>query len=273
MGMVIDKMSASRLRTFYTCGARYFFRYVEDLVIAPTSALMIGDSFHSSIGHNYRQKIKSHRNLKLQEVLDVFSTEFDERSHETRWKPTDDRAKLKDLGIGALSAYQCDIADAVQPSAVEYEFKIPMLQGGELLPWFFEGHIDVVTAEMLREAKTTASTPPRPLAHDKLQVTAYAAGQRVETGKPEIDVALDYAVKTKTPKAVSFLDTIGDHDMKLFMYMLNQAVRLIDDGVFIPNRACLTCTDYNCGYWDLCHRKVWRVNDGQREEGDSDIGT
>jgi hypothetical protein len=255
----IDKMSASRLRTFYTCGARYYYRYVEDLVIAPTSALMIGSSFHSSMGYNYRQKIKSHKNLKLAEVQDVFSTEFDERAHETRWKPDDDRATLKDRGIGALAAYHSDIAPVVQPAGVEYEFQIPMLQGGELLDWFFEGHIDVVTVEgEVREAKTTASTPARPRPHDELQLTAYAAGQRVETGKPEIDVALDYAVKTKTPKTVSFPATIGAQEMSLFMYMLNQAVKQIEDEVFIPNRACLTCTDYQCGYWDLCHRKVWR---------------
>lgn len=257
--MEIDKMSASKMRTFFTCGARYYFRYCEDLVIPPTSALMIGSSFHSSIGHNYRQKVKSHENLKLTEVLDVFSTEFDERAHETRWKPDDDRGKLKDGGIGALSAYQSDIAPDVQPAGVEYEFKIPMLQGGQFLSWFFEGHIDVVTtAGQVREAKTTASTPRRPRPHDELQVTAYAAGQRVETGQAEIEVALDYAVKTKTPRAVSFGATIGAKDMALFMFMLNQAVKLIEDEVFIPNRACLTCTDYQCGYWDLCHKKVWR---------------
>ena len=158
--------------------------------------------------------------------------------------------------MGALRAYQTDVSPEIQPAGVEYEFQIPMLKSGELLDWHFEGHIDVVTdEEVIREAKTTANTPSRPRAYDKLQVAAYAAGQRVETGKRQIEVVLDYAVKTKTPKTVSFPATLGDQDMKLFMYLLNQVVDLVEREVFIPNRACLTCTDYQCGYWELCHKR------------------
>lgn len=256
--MQIEKMSASRLRTFYTCGARYYFRWCLGLVIPPASQLMVGSSFHASIAHNYSQKIASHEDLKLADVQEKFAWEFDQRSYDTRWLPGEDKGKIKDRGIGALTAYQSDVAPGVQPAGVEHEFIMPMRQGDKLLDWYFEGHIDVVTEqEVIREAKTIASTPPRPLAHDTLQVTAYTAGRRVETGASSVPAALDYAVKTKQPKTVSFPFAAQAADIALFLHLLNTAVHMMENEIWIPNRACLTCSDMHCGYWDLCHKQKW----------------
>jgi putative RecB family exonuclease len=251
----IEKLSASRLKTYWTCPMRYFYRYAEGLIIPPSSALSLGSAFHESLGFNYQQKIESRQDLKESDVLDFFSTDFDERAHETLWFPNEDKGEVKDSGVRIIKVYQKDVAPKVQPVAVEHQFALLMRRGQEQLAWFFEGHVDVIDEKgVIKENKTTSRTPKQANPADMLQTCAYSQGYRADTGEIEQAVEIDYAVKLKSPKIVSFSRQVERSEIEFFNRLMNQIVRGIEQEFWIPNRQSIMCTRRACGYWQVCER-------------------
>ena len=51
----------SRVNTFVSCPAKWYFRYALGLVEPPTGTLALGTAFHSVLAANFRQKIESKR--------------------------------------------------------------------------------------------------------------------------------------------------------------------------------------------------------------------
>ncbi|MDP2704259.1 MAG: PD-(D/E)XK nuclease family protein, partial [bacterium] len=77
--------SISQLLTYQKCPLHYKFRYIDGLKIPPRSVMTLGSSVHAALEHNFRQKIKSHEDLKVNDVLDAFSDSFDLAKPETLW--------------------------------------------------------------------------------------------------------------------------------------------------------------------------------------------
>jgi hypothetical protein len=232
------------------CGMQYYFRYCEGLIVPPSGVLSLGSSFHAAIAHNYDQKRKSHTDLKLSDVLDVFSTDFTERSHETIWYDEENPGIFKDQGIGLVSEYQKVIAPDVQPKSVEGEFSIPF----ENKDWMFIGRADLVDSnDVLIEAKTIRARPPRVQSDHKQQATAYVTGMR-SIGERESGVRVDYAVKNKTPKIVSHSFQVKDTDINFFLGQVSRVAHMIENEMFLPNRNHQYCSHRFCGYATRCEQ-------------------
>lgn len=257
-------MSASRIKTFLRCPMQFWYRYSEGLIIAPSSALTVGSSFHSTIGENYKQKIESRKDMKIDDVLDIFSTDFDERAHTTRWLPDEKQGKIKDRAVATLEYYQDVVAPGTQPVAVEKEFLLTMMEDGEQAEWGFHGFIDQVDEKgVIVETKTSSKRPNQPSLEDRLQTAAYAAGMQVEQPGIKPVVCIDYAVKTIKPQIMSFTRKIHQEEIRFLLNVMNRVIAAIRVDIFIPNRHVWTCSDKGCGYWDLCHRKLGGVDYGK----------
>jgi len=265
----IEKLSSSRINTYLTCGMRYWFRYIEGLIVPPGSALTLGGSVHSTIGQNMRQKIESHEDLPEGDLCEHFAEVFSQEESHTLWYANEDPGKIKDVGIGLVKTHRQLVSPTLQPIAVEKGFittlkpserikKAAEERGEEPREAYppIEGWIDTVDDHaVVIEAKTTGKKPGHVAANHKLQTTIYTAGMLsadVETPGARVD----YLVKTKKQQVVSFdiVPTKAD-----FMYLddvLDRVCRGIESGIFLPNREFYGCTRRNCGYWEHCEAEI-----------------
>jgi hypothetical protein len=228
---------------------QYYFRYCEGLIAPPSGAMSQGSSFHTAVEHNYRQKVESHRDIGG-EILDVFSTDFDERKHETAWYDGEEPGAFKDQGIGLLNEYHLAIAPNVQPSSVEVEFEILF----ENKTWTFKGRVDLVDdADILIETKTIGRTPGKPEAAHRGQVESYVTGFR-STGEKESSARIDYAVKNKKPKMVSYPFVVQDAQIEFFLAQVARVATMIEAEMFIPNRNQYLCSHRFCGFANRCEQ-------------------
>ncbi len=245
-----DYLSATRVNMFMRCSMQYYFRYCEGLIAPPSGAMSLGSSVHIANKHNLDQKRQTHEDLPVDEVLDKFSTDFTERSHETAWYEGDDPLAFKDQGIGLVREYHKVIAPGVQPKSVEGEFSIPFKNKN----WVFIGRTDLIDSDdVIRETKTIRATPPRAESGHWLQAVAYTTGFR-SLGNHEAGARIDYIVKNKMPKIVSHSFQVQDADVEFFLSQVARVAHMIENEMFLPNRNHRLCSYRYCGYSKKCEQ-------------------
>lgn len=250
--MEIDHLSASQVNTYLTCPMRYYFRYCEGERVKPKGALTLGSSFHSAVGWNYSEKIDTHEDLPVEEVLDFFSDDFDMRTPDTEWDG-EEPGSFKDRGAGGLELYQAEVAPIVQPAAVEQAFTMKMSNK----PWSFKGILDVLDEnQVIVETKTTSRRTSKPKPEHLLQATAYATGFRCQHRQQEGGVRLDYVVAIQNPELISFPVAIEETDITFFLNQISRVAHAIEQEVWIANRASFLCSRKWCGYYQLCEKQV-----------------
>jgi len=247
-----NHLSASRVNTFGRCPMQYYFRYCLELTSPPSGALSLGSSFHIALEHYYKQKLNK-VSLEVGEVLDAFSTDFDERIHDTAWWKDEQPGKFKDQGVGLLKVYHKDIAVDVQPTSVEHTFEIPF----ENKEWTFTGRTDLIAEGVVREAKTIGQRPSAVKAPHKLQIVMYATANRYE-GNVETGARVDYAVKNKTPICVSYPFQVQDAEVDFFLKQVSRVALMIENEMFMNSRhlSPFPCSHKFCGYATRCEKTI-----------------
>lgn len=249
MNLPKDYISVSQINMYLRCPAQYYFRYVQGMIIPPKSALTKGKAVHKGQEVNYKQKIDTHEDIKLTDLQEVVSTEFETLAPETEWMPEEDPGKIKDETISLASLYHTEIAPTVQPMLVEEEILID-IPGGKL-----KGYIDLVDMqEYIRDTKTASRTPSQDVISKSLQLSAYALAYRKEMNREENGVKLDYLVNTKTPKVVTLEGKRTEQDLQRFVSIATRVMDAIQKGVFYPNQDNFMCDEKNCGYWHECRK-------------------
>jgi hypothetical protein len=105
----------------------------------------------------------------------------------------------------------------------------------------------------VRDTKTRAASPPQGTADKMLQLTVYSAMVKAIDGDfPEL--AVDYLIKTKTPKAITETTTRKERDYKAFLRRMEQMSEAILKEVFNPasRENSWMCDPRWCGYFDTC---------------------
>lgn len=267
--------SVSQLLTYQKCPLHYKFRYIDGLKIPPISAMTLGSSVHAALEHNFRQKIESHKDLKVNDVLDAFSDSFDLAKPETLWGKDEKPDKVKDDGVNLVCAYHTGkdrqgepfiyrelnqktrkyekkpvkaLSPTIQPLMVEEEFEVNF----DNVDYKFIGRMDVVDDKnRVRDTKTSARTPTQDQVDTDLQMTAYSMGYRVKTGKIEKGLMMDYIVKNGIPKVVSVSTKRTEEDIHRLLNLMGRIAHAIDSEVFYCSCNPIFCNPNNCGYWDL----------------------
>ena len=251
MGLPKPYLSPSQINMYLRCPAQYKFRYIDQIVVPPKSAITKGRCVHLGVEYNFRQKIETFQDLAVGEVKEYTAAEFEKAAEETEWEQGEDKGAIKDETISLIELYHTEVAPEVQPVLVEEKVEVPLTDEYYLL-----GIIDVLdTDNYIRDIKTTGRTPAKSAVENSLQLTAYSLAHRELMGYEEAGVKLDYLVQTKTPKVVPLTAKRTERDIERLKKITAMVARAITDQIFYPNPTGFMCNERNCGYWQLCQKE------------------
>lgn len=192
----IDHLSYSKIRMFRRCPQQFWFRYVDPAKPMPPDAnLTLGKSVHKGLGANFQQKIESLKDLPKQDVLDIYSTEFDYHKPETIWN--DNRpGEVKDTGYKLLGFHYDNFTPRIIPAIAEFRFLVPLTHTIS-----FSGYMDVVdTDRLIIDFKITSRSPNKDFIRTNQQLTCYTWAFRELFGEQESGVAFQYLIHRKSSK-------------------------------------------------------------------------
>jgi len=247
-------LSASSVNTYLRCQYQWYAAYVLNIKSPPNVALLVGIAAHTAVETNMVQKITTKVDLPVTDVLDAFSTAYDEQVPDLE-DDKEDPGKGKDSGVDIVRLYHTAVAPPIQPILVEeqIQFAVNDIPFSTVLD-LVEERTDPIMQDqhnVVRELKTTKSTPDR--AKYALQLTGQAIGLQHKTGTEQVDSVVDVLVRTKIPKYVALQagDLAKPPAIATFADIVKQVHTSIMAGNFIPtgitNRACSWC-----GYQTIC---------------------
>lgn len=241
----------SSIGMFLKCPRQFMFRHLMDLVIPPSAALTLGKSVDVASTANYEQKIETKTDLMLDDVLDVYSTTFDQNAPQTNWDGENAGAQ-KDLGAKLVKLYHENVAPKIQPVTVQDAFRIETDAGYAL-----GGTLDLTDdKEIIRDTKTSAKSYQPDAVEDSIQATMYDFAYEVKNGKPAKGFAFDVLVKTKEPKYQEVTGMVSAGQRQRLFETVNIMHRTIERGDFqyAPEGAWWCSKDW-CGYYSMCKGK------------------
>ena len=245
-------LSPSQINQYLRCPQCYKFKYIDGIWAPATSAMVRGKAVHSGVEFNYRQKMDTHEDLPLNQILEFSAETFVSESVEADFKD-DDSGKIKDSTMELLSMYHENIAPMIQPASVEQRVEVAF----EGLDYTLLGYIDVIDQYgYIRDTKTTGKNPDDNIIHNNLQLIAYAVMHRTLQGR-ETGIVLDYLVATKTPKFVRFEKRVTDEETTRFLRIMQAVASAIETDLFLPNPTCFQCSTPKGFYYDL-NMEVWK---------------
>lgn len=178
----IEHLSPSSLGMARRCLEQFRRRYILGERERPGEAAVIGSIVHTSLEHNYRQKIGTHADLPLPEVIEYLNDEavptvLSERGgiEEIEWDHAADPSVALDAARAdaerCTSAYYRAVVPRIQPIAVEQKIEVWPVQ----LPVKLIGYIDLETEPRVIDTKTgkRATTSIKP--SWRLQGDVYAS--------------------------------------------------------------------------------------------------
>lgn len=226
----LDHVSASSLTMFARCPEQWRQRYCLGKISPPAAATIIGRADHHAIATNFEQKIESHDDLPVNEVLDVYLDTFDDQL-EMSGGPTEidfgkkrltgedakkAAGKAKDDGAAIVSTYSASVAPSVQPTGVELRFHVETPE----LPVRIDGYIDVETAEGLIERKTGRRSMSEPAPDWIIQARLY------QLAKPR-PLQWHLSVMKKEPEVVMLPQAHDERRSRTALGLAQQSIRTI----------------------------------------------
>lgn len=253
--MKLDWLSASRINQYMRCPQQWYYRNALGLKAQPAGAAILGSAFHKAIETNYREKMLSREDMAVADVLDVFSTEFDEASPEAVWY-NETVGEAKDSGVRLLTEYHETVSPKTQPLTVERHFKVNLADDkGDDLHWHLEGTMDLLTESwVVIDTKTTSRRISKPRDEHVLQLACYCAAVRAISKQVEAGAAVDYAVRGNNPVVLRLPVEHRHAAIDYFWALLPKVAAAIEAEIWTPNRANFLCSRKWCGYWPLCEQ-------------------
>lgn len=263
---MITHLSASQLGMFQRCGEQWRRRYLEGEVIPPGIAARIGTGVHKAAEKNFRYKMESGEDMRLDEVQDAAATAYDKALAQGVFISPDEApgAKLamaegKDTAVSLATLFRRELAPAIQPRLVEH--KVTLDLPGLELPVVTV--LDCYTADRaLRDMKTSGKKWSEDKAHVSPQPTLYRESVKEVTGEYPEMLLFDVLVSTKTPSLQSIETTRTADDLAILGRQFEMMIASINAGIFQPaERDSWMCSMKWCGYYFTCphipaHRKI-----------------
>lgn len=251
MSNKIPEFHQSSINMFLKCPKQYEFRHIQGLVLPPKAALTLGGAVDTAVTKNLKQKIESKTDLAVDDVLDVFSSDFDKRAPDTNWDE-DDAGKQKDLGVKMLKVYHSQAAPKIQPVTVQESFRLETDSGYAL-----GGTMDVVDEnDLIRDTKTSKSAYAEDAVSDSLQAAMYDFAFEAIRKKKARGFTFDVVTKTKEPKYVMCTGTVSAAQRERLFESVSIMHKQIQRGEFqYAPEGAWWCSKSWCGYWHLCKGK------------------
>lgn len=243
--------SPSQISMYLKCGKQWRFRYIDGLILPPGAALTVGKSVDHAVSKNLAQKVASKEDLKLGDVLDHFSTEFDKEAVVTDWTG-EDKGEQKDVGAQLVAVHHSQVAPTIVPEAVQEMFVIDTDAGYSL-----RGVIDTVEANgTISDTKTSSRAYDEGAVSRNLQSAAYTWAYKTLRQKDPKGFRFDVLKKPTKRTAASYQKVEGqvqDADIEWLFQNINEAHKAISAGIEMPAPdGAWWCSKDWCGYWHLC---------------------
>lgn len=253
-------ISASQMGTYLDCGERYRRRYIEKDILPPGIALIRGTSIHKAAEVQFKQKIQSHQDLPVKQIVDLAVATFEERV-KTQGVYLDDEeqargqaavvGEAKDGTVRLADLFGREVGPAYQPKLVEEKQVIALPNA----PRDLLGVLDLVDeGDRVIDHKTSKKTANQKDWDTSTQLSVYALTFQAKNGKPPTDIIVEQLVDTKTPKRVTFHTERIMADYRALVARINTVVDGIEKGMFLPaNTGWWGCSPKYCGYWKTCN--------------------
>jgi RecB family exonuclease len=250
--------SPSQMGMFARCGEQYRRRYINGEKLRPGVALILGSGVHKGIEPNMISKRDHGELLPIGEVQEITAKAVNERWESEEIALTEEeeakgwkvvKGETVDTAINLVTCHAEVLAPNIQPVHVERRIEVE-IQGFD---HSLTGIIDLQEKRMVRDTKTRAATPPKGTSDKMLQLTIYSAMVKAVDGYfPEL--AVDYLVKTKTPKAITEYTARGERDYRAFLRRMEQMSEAVQKKVFSPasRENSWLCDPRWCGYFSTC---------------------
>jgi hypothetical protein len=250
---------------FARCGEQYRRRYIKGEKLLPGVALILGSGVHKGIEPNMIAKRDTGELLPIEQVQEITASAVNERWESEDIALTEEekakgwqvvKGETVDTAVSLAGVHHAQLAPIIQPLHVERKMEVDIKGFDHSLvgiidlqekPW---GELKV---GRVRDTKTRAASPPQGTADKMLQLTVYSAMVKAIDGDfPEL--AVDYLIKTKTPKAITETTTRKERDYKAFLRRMEQMSEAILKEVFNPasRENSWMCDPRWCGYFDTC---------------------
>ncbi len=239
------------------CGEAFRRRYIENEIIPPGVAALVGTATDKAVTRNLQNKLDTKSLLSLEEVSDTARDGLNQAWEQgVKLDPEEMVAGIKKVKGDATDK-------AVRLSCLHAKVKAPSINPTRLQrKWLLEmpgypmdlvGAIDIQEANTIRDTKTTGKTPSDDIADKSLQLTAYSlAVTKIDGIAPE-KVMLDYLIDNKTPVAKTFESVRGPEDYQKFLNRVEAIIIAIEKGIFLPvSPDHWICNSKWCGYASSC---------------------
>ena len=249
--------SVSQINTYTTCPRKYKFSYVdEDIkIMRGSSAMSLGSAIHKAQEFNYKQKIKTKKDLSVDEInshmLEFLVNEFKNHAEnpgyfKLRYGKQETGESIMAKASDMLEVLYNEIMVNTMPLFVEMPITLNIM-GQEFLQF-----IDLIDTDyMIRDLKTSASVYTEGHINRSSQLTGYALGFRTKFGRKEKGVQYDVITKTKIPKTQILKTTITDWNIARFLNTLEQVNKGIKNQIFPPVDNPMICGW--CDFNELCN--------------------
>ena len=264
----MNHLSHTQLEMFMRCPAQWMFRYIEKRKQPPSGPLAFGITFDDAMNVNYEQKIKTDEDLSVDDVKDVFVTEFDGKKEQVTWNPKENPEDFRAQGVDLVEQHMKNYAPDIHPTEVQPRIE---LQGKDQ-KYTIVTVPDIITRDKeIIDVKTTGkrpgnletdkTKPPRfKITHGHLlQASIYAVSFLAKFGMEVTATHLLYHIRKKASEILdlSFTPTVAEQAFA--MGQIDRVSRQIEfakaENLFIPNRGHMMCSKKQCGYWDVCHER------------------
>lgn len=250
----IKEYHQSEIAMFLKCGKSWEFRYIQGIKTPPKAALTVGSSVDAGVTRNLAQKIETKKDLTVDEVLDVYSTDFEIRASETEWGD-DNRGEQKDMGAKLIKLHHEAFAPKIDPATVQEKFVIETDAGFNI-----GGTIDLTEKDgTIADTKTSKSKYDENAVFRALQPAVYDFAYEALNGKKAKSFRYDVLIKpTKTLPARSqqVEAQVTPDDRSWLFETIHSVDKAIKAGVALPaSDTSWACSKEWCGFWDRCKGK------------------
>lgn len=256
---MLDTMSRCGIQFQRRYGARFGVWHQEE-IIAPGIAIGVGIAVDRSVNHNMTHKMQTGELLTVDEVRSIARDSFEDTWQGGMMLSEDEAVNMDgtkgdaiDTSVSLAALHHKLVAPAIVPLAVQEKFVIELKD----YPVDIAGTKDIREADCIRDTKTKAATPPQDAAKS-MQMATYSIAESVRSGKYPAKVALDFLVKTKTPK-VELREAVPDPTwIDPVFRRIERAIEIIEtvrEGkqAFTPAvNDDWVCTKRYCGFSSTC---------------------
>lgn len=249
--MVRPQYNQSELKAYLKCGKMWEFRYLKGIKTPPSAALTLGSSVDTAVTANLSQKIESGLDLRTDDVLDVYSDDFERRKVETEWME-EDPGHQKDVGAQLVRLHHQLVAPTIQPETVQEQFTLETDAGYDL-----HGTMDLTEqGGFVVDTKTSRTVYAEDAVAKNFQATLYDFAYESLRRKPAKGFRFDVLIKPTAKKGPTLQQVeakVTAADRSWLFDGIKQVHKAIQAGVALPApEGSWYCSKKWCGYWDQC---------------------